>query len=214
MKIGTRLVLSIFLLFLLCLGASILFKKLCGVEGDYLSAFSTLIAAFVAYTLYSDWKIEHKFQLLENYHEDIKKSSSDLYSSVLKIYRTIISFENSIEEDRETYKKSAIQDCYDFYSNLDKSEKTLRGYLDFLSRLNKNNYVKETEDITRFYLGVHFDIYRELLKSFDKYDFNNFKIELMKSEEINIWRKKLIEYEYFGTRGLAEFYLNYLDSNN
>lgn len=214
MRINKRLAVQILLFFLLCLGVSVFVKKIFKIDGDYLSAFSTLIAAYVAYTLYADWKIEHKFQLLENYHEDIKKSSSELYSSVLKIYRTIISFENSNEEDRVTFKKSAIQDCHDFYSNLNKSEKLLSGYLDFLSRLNKNSYVKKTEDITKFYLNEHFDIYRELSKSFDKYDFNNFKIELMNSDEINSWRKKLIEYEYFGTRGLAEFYLNYLDSNN
>lgn len=72
------LVFYIVLSFCFCLVTSYIVKKSLNIEGDYLSAFTTLLAAVVAYNLYSDWKEQHKLKLWEKYISDSRKILSDL----------------------------------------------------------------------------------------------------------------------------------------
>ncbi|SEO55268.1 hypothetical protein [Acinetobacter sp. yr461] len=53
-------------IFSLCLFLSLFFKKTLGLEGDYLSAFATLVAALVAFLLFNDWREQHRLHNLES----------------------------------------------------------------------------------------------------------------------------------------------------
>lgn len=52
-------------LFLLCLSTSLLIKKTLNLDGDYLSAFASLVAVMVAFLLFNDWREQHTLQNLE-----------------------------------------------------------------------------------------------------------------------------------------------------
>lgn len=61
-------------LFLICLSTSVLMKNWFDVDGDYLSAFSTLVAAGVALHLYTDWKKPIFLNKIEGEQKEIKKT--------------------------------------------------------------------------------------------------------------------------------------------
>ncbi|MFL9576566.1 hypothetical protein ACKEN2_18075, partial [Acinetobacter baumannii] len=79
-------------LLLICIFVSLMGKHVFNLEGDYLSAASTLFAAVIAALLYNDWKIQHKIQLLDKYHNEFKKLSSNLQESQKQIGNEYISF--------------------------------------------------------------------------------------------------------------------------
>jgi len=60
-------------LFAICLSTSILMKKWFNVDGDYLSAFATLIAAVVALYLYTDWRKPIFLNKIEDEQKELKK---------------------------------------------------------------------------------------------------------------------------------------------
>ncbi|MGQ1540670.1 hypothetical protein ACT413_11865 [Acinetobacter baumannii] len=74
-------------LFFVCLATSILIKNYFEIEGDYLSAFSTLVAALVAFYLFTDWKVEHKIKLIDQFHVNLRIKASEarivLFDSVI-----------------------------------------------------------------------------------------------------------------------------------
>ena len=80
-------------LFFICLSVSIIIKVKFGVEGDYLSAFSTLIATFVAFRLYTDWKVEHSLNLLS----ESQKSMKEVFSKLFTDFRSVRKMLNSID---------------------------------------------------------------------------------------------------------------------
>ncbi|MFX5640894.1 hypothetical protein ABTF02_13490 [Acinetobacter baumannii] len=59
-------------LLLICIIISLIGKYVFDLQGDYLSAAATLFAAVIAALLYSDWKVQHKIQLLDKYHNELK----------------------------------------------------------------------------------------------------------------------------------------------
>lgn len=61
-------------LFLICLSTSVLMKNWFDVDGDYLSAFSTLVAAGVALHLYTDWRKPIFLNKIEGEQKEIKKT--------------------------------------------------------------------------------------------------------------------------------------------
>ncbi|WP_428878434.1 hypothetical protein [Acinetobacter baumannii] len=67
--IYSSLVISIFLI---CLSLSIIVKHFFDVDGDYLSAFATLIAAAVAYYLYNDWKAPYQIEKIRDEQNEIR----------------------------------------------------------------------------------------------------------------------------------------------
>ncbi|MDX8154313.1 hypothetical protein SLJ62_01970 [Acinetobacter pittii] len=66
-------------LFLLCLSTSLLFKKTLGLEGDYLSAFSTTIAALVAVLLFNDWRDEQEYQTKKEFIFKVRHIYDELH---------------------------------------------------------------------------------------------------------------------------------------
>lgn len=54
-------------MFLICLSTSILIKKWFGLDGDYLSAFATLVAACIALHLYTDWRDQERYNLAKEH---------------------------------------------------------------------------------------------------------------------------------------------------
>lgn len=61
-------------LFTMCLSTSILMKKWFDMDGDYLSAFATLVAAGVALHLYTDWRKPIFLNKVEDEQKELKKS--------------------------------------------------------------------------------------------------------------------------------------------
>lgn len=61
-------------LFLICLSTSVLMKKWFDIDGDYLSAFATLVAAGVALHLYTDWRKPIFLNKIEDEQKELKKS--------------------------------------------------------------------------------------------------------------------------------------------
>lgn len=75
--------LSLILIFLFCLGVSIQVKEFYKIEGDYLSSFSTLIAALVAFVLYKDWREEYVLNL----YVESQKNINLLFKDVIETSR-------------------------------------------------------------------------------------------------------------------------------
>ncbi|MDA3556635.1 hypothetical protein MKL42_03760 [Acinetobacter sp. AOR15_HL] len=75
--------LSLILIFLICLGVSIQVKEFYKIEGDYLSSFSTLIAALVAFVLYKDWREEYVLNL----YVESQKNINLLFKDVIETSR-------------------------------------------------------------------------------------------------------------------------------
>ncbi|MDC5277037.1 hypothetical protein OHW85_15970 [Acinetobacter baumannii] len=66
-------------LFLLCLSTSLLFKNTLGLEGDYLSAFSTTVAALVAILLFNDWRDEQEYQTKKEFIFKVRHIYDELH---------------------------------------------------------------------------------------------------------------------------------------
>ncbi|HAV4523297.1 hypothetical protein [Acinetobacter baumannii] len=91
-------------LLLICIIFSLIGKHVFDLEGDYLSAASTLFAAVIAALLYSDWKVQHRFTLLDKYHNELKKNISELFDEVFEISGKVRLVEGSTDKFvRELY---------------------------------------------------------------------------------------------------------------
>ncbi|EJB8480793.1 hypothetical protein ABTA53_12445 [Acinetobacter baumannii] len=91
-------------LLLICIIFSLIGKHVFDLEGDYLSAASTLFAAVIATLLYSDWKVQHRFTLLDKYHNELKKNISELFDEVFEISGKVRLVEGSTDKFvRELY---------------------------------------------------------------------------------------------------------------
>ncbi|MDH2493239.1 hypothetical protein QDR33_16965 [Acinetobacter baumannii] len=91
-------------LLLICIIFSLIGKHVFDLEGDYLSAASTLFAAIIAALLYSDWKVQHRFTLLDKYHNELKKNISELFDEVFEISGKVRLVEGSTDKFvRELY---------------------------------------------------------------------------------------------------------------
>ncbi|AQV15943.1 hypothetical protein [Acinetobacter pittii] len=80
--------LSIVGIFLLCLGLSFIIKRTIGLDGDYLSAFATIVAALVAFYLFNDWREQHRLNNLESLKFSLNQGfiEMDLAYNELRIY--------------------------------------------------------------------------------------------------------------------------------
>lgn len=75
--------LIIFGLFLACLAISILMKKWFGMDGDYLSAFATLVAAVVAAYLFNDWREQKDHETKTIYLNNAIKALGEIHISLI-----------------------------------------------------------------------------------------------------------------------------------
>ena len=65
----------------ICLGLSIIIKDFYDIEGDYLSAFSTLVAAGTAFFLVADWKEQSFLNLFQQTSRKTTSLCDELFDS-------------------------------------------------------------------------------------------------------------------------------------
>lgn len=107
---------SLLLIFFICLGLSIMIKDFYKIEGDYLSAFSTLIAALVAFALYKDWREEQEYQTKKEFILNIKNIFKELYdlnfSEIDRRVDILVSLKNVIPNSDLSYKSMTKINVY------------------------------------------------------------------------------------------------------
>lgn len=81
MKKVVVLSVGIVVAFLICVSISIVVKHFFGIEGDYLSAFSTLVAAGAAILLYNDWRAPQLLNKIETEQRELRHSIRKLKRS-------------------------------------------------------------------------------------------------------------------------------------
>jgi len=130
-------------LFLVCLSVSIIIKVKFGVEGDYLSAFSTLIATFVAFRLYTDWKIEHSLNLLSESQKSMKEVFSKLVTDYRSVRKLLISIDtpNVPEGDKQWIQIS--QELTKLFQQLNRAKFVIFEYKSCLKTLKENELLED-----------------------------------------------------------------------
>lgn len=102
-------------LFFGCLGVSKLANFYFELSSDYLTASATFVAAFIAIYLYSDWRDQQKFILIEKYQELIRESGKSLFLNYsvfhvkVKIVRNQYVFPSSEEQKKAFYSLNKIE---------------------------------------------------------------------------------------------------------
>ncbi|WP_140159465.1 hypothetical protein [Acinetobacter pittii] len=203
---------GIFLL-LFCLSISLLGKCVFDLQGDYLSAASTLFAAVVATLLYSDWKVQHKVHLLEKYHAELKKHVESLLKSKKLIsdeyFKFIISKDKNLMIDSPlTILESQIKDEYHSIDRL------INEYLIYLETLGTEKFIKQhKEQVLKLITRVP-DILNDFLLIAKEHDLENQYMKLIKSLHNGEQYKFIMELQIFSEFALSPFYFEYLNSDN
>jgi hypothetical protein len=108
--------LSLLFIFFIFLGLSIEVKEFYKIEGDYLSSFSTLIAALVAFALYKDWREEQEYQTKKEFILNIKNIFKELYdlnfSEIDRRVDILVSLKNVIPNSDLSYKSMTKINAY------------------------------------------------------------------------------------------------------
>lgn len=208
-----KIVCALIFAFLFCLSSSIFFKSQFQIEGDYLSAFSTLVAATFAYYFYSDWKDEHKFKLLDQYHTYLKEESSTLFSLYMDISQKLVSADLlKFDEAISNFRKNP-DETKQFSSELRKICRVLSEYENFLLTLDNNEAIKKHRaKIAKFSISLR-NIQKECLLSIPLYILD----EVSSSQFLEIverWRDGIIEFDVYCSIELSDFYFNYLKKND
>lgn len=136
-------------LFLICLSTSILIKKWFGLDGDYLSAFATLVAAGIALHLYTDWRDQKNHETKTIYLNNAIKALGEIHISLIncrsnainlkKIRSNLIIMPQYINDLSKNHSDLLIL----LYSNLEVVEKLSDefGLLEIYSTYDKYIYV-------------------------------------------------------------------------
>ncbi|NWK74949.1 hypothetical protein D7V64_00305 [Acinetobacter cumulans] len=122
-------------IFLVCLAISILIKKFFSVDGDYLSASATLVAALVAAYLYSDWRHQYKVELFER----TKNKIHDLFINAEGVFNRLhLLFVNS--EPNKIDIKELVQLQIEYQGAIDILTSELDFYEQLLSKYQPNDF--------------------------------------------------------------------------
>ncbi|MGU3313600.1 hypothetical protein [Acinetobacter sp. M5A5_2a] len=203
------------ILFIFCLSTSIFIKKYLCIDGDYLSAFATLVAAMVAYYLFSDWRVEHTFKLIEQYHTNLKNKSINLNNSFDSMSREIFKIEGSTVKEGEEYLAKAWLDGQKFYRETENIIILLTEY-EYCIRTLKNNS-SEALSIQRKNLEFHIEQLKNISSEYFGLvlkDLGNFNVNTINGEVLKQWKMVLIKFESYCSIELAEFYFSYLNEKN
>lgn len=204
-----KIVCALIFAFLFCLSCSIYFKSNFQIEGDYLSAFSTLVAAIVAYYFYSDWKDEHKFKLLEQYQSFLKDKSSILFNNFENAYLKFATIEGSRVEDGNRKFNEGIISFETFIKELSKTQRIIREYKSCLSTMENNkileihlakldNYNESLGNIVGEYVNL-FPLYRDI-SNINKY------LSILEDS-----KGFIREFDFFCSVELSDFYFTILE---
>ncbi|MNE05425.1 hypothetical protein D3C81_393520 [compost metagenome] len=197
--------------FFACLSISIIIKHYFDIDGDYLSAFSTIVAAIVAFHLFTDWKVEHKIKLMEQYQNNLKVKSSDLLMTSYKASEQLSLIVGSKVEDGYQHFNNAIRETQAFQVIVKNIHQEISGYILLLSHLEKTNLVQKNIEVCEFFSGKLREIDREVLDKLYE-NKNGIDINSITTEDYYYWNKVLREFDYLVTYQIQEFYINYLNS--
>ena len=91
----------------ICLGLSIIIKDFYDIEGDYLSAFSTLVAAGTAFFLVADWKEQSFLNLFQQTSRKTTSLCDELFDSYdnFKVFLYEMKDKELTSEEQETFRK-------------------------------------------------------------------------------------------------------------
>lgn len=117
MKKQIKFLFIVLFVFIVCLSISIIIKHFFGLDGDYLSAFSTSVAAVVAFYLYSDWREQYILDLIRESDNNINVVLGRLIKSTQNFQEYL---SQVIEKDPQLY---CFKDFDTFFNDfLDHSE--------------------------------------------------------------------------------------------
>ncbi|WP_416040466.1 hypothetical protein [Acinetobacter lactucae] len=124
---------SFIIIFLSCLGLSYIVKSFYSVEGDYLSAFATLVASATAFFLVVDWRGQHRFEQISLLRNELRQNSVDLSRSYNSIFLFVDIEKGKLNEEYSNdIKNMLIELTY----QLDKAKLLLLEYSINIRRLN------------------------------------------------------------------------------
>lgn len=211
MKKPIKLIFVVFFIFIVCFSLSIIIKHYFEIEGDYLSAFSTLVAAVVAYFLFTDWKDEHKFEMIQKLHIDLKNSNnaSSNHLSNAKMNFSII--EGSSAQSGEKRWLEGISELGIFLKELNNLQNIIYEYRICLSIMHSNLILKEHIIRIMHISDVIENIQSEFKNSMPR-PYHGIANTTVYLEFINKWQSELNAYDSMCKKGLIEFYVNYLNS--
>ncbi len=146
----------VFFVFIVCLSISIFIKHYFGLDGDYLSAFTTLVAAVVAFNLYSDWREQYVLDLIRESDEKVGSILHELINST----QDFRGYANKVVKDNgdsfsmmrfEEYGNKFVDDCELFLLELDNQLLIVKNVesrvaVDYKAKQNIEVIIKEVEN--------------------------------------------------------------------
>ncbi|WP_391486063.1 hypothetical protein [Acinetobacter pittii] len=202
-----------FSLLLVCAFLSYVGKKLLNVDGDYLSAAATLFTGFIAALLYSDWKAQHKVQLLDKYHNELKKQIEKLNKSRKLISEEFFAFIASTNkylsyDSPLANLESTIKEEYQSTGRL------LNEYLIYLNTLSDERFINNHKEQVQKLLARVLDISKDFIKIREEFDLGKQFQELVKSLNSGEQYKFILELEIFSEFALSPFYFEFFNAQN
>ncbi|HGW3827330.1 TPA: hypothetical protein ACNICD_003119 [Acinetobacter baumannii] len=199
--------------FLFCLSSSIYFKHQFNIEGDYLSSFSTLIAAIVAYQLFNDWKVEHKFKLLEKFHDTLKERALRLNSIFDAMNLEFRYIEGSMVVEGNKHLENALGILSQFNKETQSVLYLLREYKCCLDTLRKDEFLINNENKLKHHVE-NFNQITDFYMDLTLKRLVDINVNTVNTTTLNSWKKILIEFEHYCSVDLADFYFKHLNLNN
>ncbi|MFW2563845.1 hypothetical protein [Acinetobacter baumannii] len=161
-------------IFYFCFIISYIIKKQFDIDGDYLSAFATFIAALVAANLFNDWREKHKVEWFERLKDKINQFYTSFESSYSEFLTVLIrrKYQDSSEE-LNLVTKNLLVELENLTNELDFYEKLLVKFKIDISKLQV--HPKEAkEHLEIFYMSlietfrtenyeINFQTYEEML---------------------------------------------------
>ncbi|WP_433847127.1 hypothetical protein [Acinetobacter proteolyticus] len=195
-------------LFFICLAVSIFVKSKFGVEGDYLSAFTTLIATFVAYQLYTDWKLEHSLNLLAESQKSMKEVFSKLFTDFKAVRRLLNSINGSTGQDGENRWNEASQELNKLFVGISRAKFVIFEYKSCLRSIKENSLLDSHK--------LKVDELSELVDVISKDFFDNMPVHASGPSEaekcidiLNSWESSFLKFDFYCSVSLPDFYYKY-----
>lgn len=200
-------------LLLICIIISLIGKYVFDLQGDYLSAAATLFAAVIAALLYSDWKVQHKIQLLDKYHNELKLLVLNLTETKKLLGDEYFKYIISNEKDM-----SLNSPLDNFENKLNRELKAigslLNEYLIFLKTLELLEIVKQHASLV-INLNKEKDVALEDLKKINQNEaLDQQTLNLIKSLHGGGLGAFIISLQVFAERELPSFYFEFFNAQN
>lgn len=197
--------------FIVCLSISIIIKHFFGLDGDYLSAFSTLVAAAGAFYLFNDWKDEHKFALIQKTHEDLRTQNLLVIKHLNLALVNFRSVEGSTVKRGEENWLQGVIELRLFITELIKTINKIDEYRSYLSIMKSNSLlINHVENILNIKENLR-EIQNEFLTRLPNISggvsqTNDYVQHIIK------WENDLSGFKLLSEKELTDFYVNYLNS--